>query len=76
MRYDTWTDQEHDKNSNVVDYQADSPQPFVVELRVLPTIRIPNESAFDHANCHIGLAVKMAEELENTHVLENKINNN
>ena len=36
MKYDTWTTQEHDKNSNVVDYQADSPQPFVVEPRELP----------------------------------------
>lgn len=33
-------------------------------------IRTPNEYAFDHANCHIGLAVKMAEELDNAHMLD------
>ena len=33
-------------------------------------IRTPNEYAFDHANCHIGLAVKLAEELENGHMLD------
>lgn len=33
-------------------------------------IRTPNEYAFDHANCHIGLAVKLAEELDNGHMLD------
>ena len=33
-------------------------------------IRTPNEYAFDHANCHIGLAVKMSEDVENCHMLD------
>lgn len=33
-------------------------------------IRTPNEYAFDHANCHIGLAVKLQVELENAHMLD------
>jgi cystathionine beta-synthase len=33
-------------------------------------IRTPNEYAFDHANCHIGLAVKMAEEVDDCHMLD------
>ena len=33
-------------------------------------IRTPNEYAFDHAHSHIGLAVKMAAELENAHMLD------
>lgn len=35
-KYDIWTVQEHDKHSNVADYQADAPQGFVVEPRELP----------------------------------------
>jgi cystathionine beta-synthase len=33
-------------------------------------IRTPNEYAFDHLNCHIGLAFKMENEMENAHVLD------
>lgn len=33
-------------------------------------IRTPNEYAFDHAHCHIGLAVKLQAELENAHMLD------
>jgi len=33
-------------------------------------VRTPNEYAFDHLNCHIGIAVKLQEELENCHMLD------
>lgn len=33
-------------------------------------IRTPNEYAFDHANCHIGIAFKLSQELENAHILD------
>ena len=33
-------------------------------------IRTPNEYAFDHLNCHIGLAFKMENEMENAHILD------
>lgn len=33
-------------------------------------VRTPNEYAFDHANCHIGIAFKLSQELENAHILD------
>ena len=33
-------------------------------------IRTPNEYAFDHANSHIGVAWKLSQELENSHILD------
>lgn len=33
-------------------------------------VRTPNEYAFDHANCHIGIAFKLEQELENAHILD------
>lgn len=33
-------------------------------------IRTPNEHGFDHAESHIGLAAKFANELENCHCLD------
>lgn len=33
-------------------------------------VRTPNEYAFDHANCHIGIAFKLSQELENCHLLD------
>jgi cystathionine beta-synthase len=33
-------------------------------------VRTPNEYAFDHENCHIGIAFKLSLELEDAHILD------
>jgi cystathionine beta-synthase len=44
--------------------------PDVLKALGAEIIRTPNEYAFDHANCHIGIAFKLSQELENAHILD------